>query len=245
MADGPATTKVFNPTDGTLANDPSMWLESVFVYFLQNLFREFPEGSGMRWAPDEENAELLITSEKPRLDAVEKLPHIVVVIGSGRWGGVGMDQLQAMNVNTGARTHTDLIPSTVTYHCQAKHGLVARRLAFAASRYTNIYRRVIIRGGKLHHVGAQHNISGESPASAYTGPLSSSEIVSVQVTVPFFWQDQWRIMEPAEVLQGIRIALEAQANPLYSAGRANLNPPQMRGREVTTVPLGQDILVEE
>ena len=44
----------FDPTDPSFASDPMLHLTRVFVYFLQNLFRDFPEGCGMHWRPEQE-----------------------------------------------------------------------------------------------------------------------------------------------------------------------------------------------
>lgn len=244
---GNETIKAFSPTDKTEAHDPVYWLTMVFTYFLQNLFRDqFPSGSGMKWSPDEENSEIIITAEKPAITAIEKTPHIVCTVGSKRWSGIGLDQLQGMRISNAQRTHTDLIPGTITYHCQAREGLTAQRIAWNASLFTNIYRRVIIREGGFVNVGVQHEISPESAASAYTGQLVGDEIVSVQVMVPYYWQYQWKIVEPAYLFEKMRISLEAVASGIYSAGRSNLvRPPRIYGNEVNTVPLGQTVLVEE
>jgi hypothetical protein len=244
-----ATPKGFDavdPLDGTLANDPMDYLECLFVFFLQNIFRDtFVEGSGLRWQPDEEETEVIITSEKPTLEAVGKVPHIACVFGACRWAGIGLDQLQSLNMNTGQRQHTDLVPSTVTYHCLAKLGPVARRLAWNASYYTNVFRRALMSQVGIHHVGVRHDISSEGPARAYTGPLVSEEVVEVTVTVPFFWQPQWRARPYAEVFQSIKITLRAHARGLYSAGRAMISPPSIYGRILSPPTLEQEVVVDQ
>lgn len=246
MSNNSVTAKAFAKSDGTMAVDPMEWLTTVFVYFLQNLFREFEEGSGMRWSPEQEETEMLVTAEKPTIDALEKTPHIVCVLGAQRWSGLGLDQLQGINYQDGTRTHTDLIPATVTYHCQAKGGLVARRTAWNASYYTNVYRRVIMRCGEVFQVGVNHDIGPESPPSAYTGPLTSTEVVSVQVTVPFFYQPQWRFTPYGVLFRKMKIMITSLIQGIYSAGRSNrINPPSMGGREVTTFSLEQEVRVEE
>ena len=78
------------------------------------------------------------------LETIEKTPHITCVLGSGRFQGLGLDQLQGQRASDGQRTHTDLMPMTMTYHCQAKSGMTARRVAWNASFYTIQLRRIII-----------------------------------------------------------------------------------------------------
>jgi hypothetical protein len=215
------------------------YLTRVFVYFLQNLFRDFPEGCGMTWRPEEENTELVITAEKPRADAVEKLPHITCVLGSSRWSGVGLDQHQFVQYSNAERTHTDLMPMSVAYHCQAKEGLVARRIAWNSSFYTNILRRVIMKEGGIFQVGMNHEISAESPASMFTGPKVSDELVAVTVNVPFYWQPQWRIRKASELWRSMKMSIRInEPTQIYSAGRSMaLRPPMVKGVPVNTQPL--------
>lgn len=234
------TSRPFSPIDNPgLDNDPVVHLTRVFVYFLQNLFRDFPEGCGMTWRPREENTEVIITAEKPRCDSIEKLPHITCVLGSSRWSGLGLDQLQGLRYSDGTRQHTDLMPATMTYHCQAKEGMVARRLAWNASLYTGVLRRLIMRAGGIFQVGTNHDISAETPPTAFTGPKSSDELVAVTVTVPFYWQPQWRIRKASEVWRNMKMSFHInEASPMYSAARANaLRPPMVNGVPVNTRPL--------
>ena len=235
-----ATVRAFDPLKNPgLDNDPMTHLTRLFVYFLQNLFRDLPEGLGFKWRPTEESTEIVITGEKPRADSVEKRPHITCVLGAGRWSGIGLDQLQTLRMTDGQRQHTDLMPMTMAYHCQSKEGLVSRRLAFFASHNTNILRRVIMRQGGLHHVGVQHELSAESPLTAFTGPVTELDLVSVVVTVPFYWQPQWRIRDQRLSLFkriGIDLNVLQSGRQIYSAGRA-IRPPKVKGVPVTTVPI--------
>jgi hypothetical protein len=221
-----ATIKDFVPLDPGFGQgqDPLMQCTRIFVYFLQNLFRTFPEGFGLRWSPDEESTEMLITAEKPRLSAVEKLPHIVCVLGSGQWSNLGHDQLQKLVMSTGQRTHTDLLPMTMAYHCLAREGLQARRMAWYASFKTNVFRRLLMGTGKFHHVAPGNTISAESSPTAYVGPQGEEEVVSVTVTVPFYWQPVWTIKDPAEILRKFDMTLRARDT--------TLRPPRIKGRPV-------------
>jgi len=234
-----STIKDFNPVSPDMAVDPFFQLTRLFVYFLQNLYRDAPIGSGLRWSPQEEDTEVIITAEKPKVDALEKIPHITCVLGGSQWGNTSLDQLQGLKYSNGQRTHTDLLSCTMSYHCQAKEGLVARRLAWNCSFYTNVFRRILMKVGGIHHVAPSHSTSPESPPSVYTGPLAETELVSVVVTVPFFWQVQWRITKPAELWRAIRVNMTVnKASPMYSAGRlVPLRPPMIKGKVVKTEPI--------
>lgn len=221
----------------------------VFVYFLQNLFRDFPEGYGMKWRPEEENTELLITAEKPRLEAIEKTPHITCVLGSSQYANTSLDQLQAVRASDGRRSHTDLIPATMAYHCQAKEGLVARRIAWNAAKYTNVFRRIIMREGGFHHVSPGISISAETGPTAYTGPVSETDLVSVVVTVPFYWQDGWLITRPASLFRRLKLTLSVrETEAMYSAGRsAKVNGVRVKGVPVSAVsaPIDRQVAITQ
>jgi hypothetical protein len=234
------TVKDYGPLDTSMAEDPFTYLTRVYVYFLQNLFRDAPRGTGLRWAPSWEDTEVVITAEKPVCEAMEKLPHIVCILGSSQWANLGFDQLQKLKIQTGERQHTDLISCTMSYHCQAKEGLVARRLAWYSSYMTNVFVRLLQRIGGIHHVVRNHSISAETPPTAFTGPLSSSELVSVVATIPFHWQVQWRIRTPAELWRNMKMALNVnKPQSLYSAGRLiPIRPPMVNGHPVNTIPMG-------
>jgi hypothetical protein len=225
-------------TELSLAEDPMLQLTRVFVYFLQNYFREAPGGSGWKWRPNQETTEILITDQKPRLDAVEKKPHISCVFGDSKWASLSIDQLMRQRImSTGERTHTDLVSSTMSYHCQSREGSLSRRIAWFCSWATNVYRRILIKGGGLHQVGVSHSISPETGPTVYTGPLSEEKIISVVVTIPFYWQPQWRIRDPAETFR--QMAMNMHVSPpteRFSAGRASsVRRASMYGRPVHPV----------
>jgi hypothetical protein len=232
------TVREYNPVQEGLAYDPYTHLTRVFVYFLQNLYRTAPRGTGFHWSQSPEDTEIVITGEKPVCEAMEKIPHIVCILGSSQWGGLGLDQMQKTKISNGERQHSDLISCTMSYHCQAKEGLVARRLAFNSSLYTNVFVRMLQQQGGLHHVVRNHSISGETPPTAYSGQVASSELVSVVATIPFHWQVQWRIRSPAELWRGMKMSLGVTgAQAMYSAGKnVPIRPPMIKGHVVSTVP---------
>ena len=211
------------------------------MYFLQNLYRSAPEGMGAKWDPDEDATELVISDQKPVLTAVEKKPHIICVLGDCQWAGLSLDQLQAEKImRHPSRTHTDLVSMTVAYHCQAREGLHARRLAWWSSYFTNVYRRLIMKEGHIHQVATNHRISAESSPQAYTGATPHSEIVTSIVTVPFYWQPQWRIKDiSAVVFRQVKFTMHvSKPEPIFSAGNAGrLRGARIHGKELYPLPL--------
>lgn len=201
-----------HPRDAGLHNDPTVFLTKVFVYFLQNLFRDFPKGSGMMWAPSEEDTEIVISAEKPSLEALEKRPHITCVFGGYSFSGMGFDQMQDISVSQGIRTHTDLVSSSVTFHVAAKNGMNSRRIAYNAAHYTNILKKLIIKAGGLFMVGPRINVTPEGPPSQYQGQTVDPDLIESRVTVPFYWQPQWRITDPGKVWSFLELSVRAHTN---------------------------------
>jgi hypothetical protein len=227
-----ATVNKFEPLTPSLAEDPFTQLQRIFVYFLQSLYEhdEF-RGTGMWWNRDEDVTEMIISAEKPRLEALQKTPHVTTIIGASQWGNLGHDQLQRRAMAREERTHTDLVSSTITLHCQGKEGTHCRRIAWYSSHYITIFRRMIMRQGGLHQVGTNHQISAESGPTAFLGKLTTEELVSVVVTVPFYWQPQWFIQEPRALLERIETTLQVR--------RYKLRPFAVKGRPAYSIPIDE------
>lgn len=219
--------KAFGPD---LACDPFTQVQRIFVYFLSSFFahEEF-RGTGLHWDKDQKVTELVISSEKPRLEVLAKTPHITVIVGSAQWANLGQDQMQSRKMAKEERVHTDLVSSTVSYHCQGKEGNHCRRMAWYASQYTTVFRRLLMRHGKLHQVGTNHTISAETGPTAYLGKLTSEELTSVVVSIPFYWQPQWRIIEPRETLAAMEATLKVRPHVV--------RPFKVKGRPAYTIPM--------
>lgn len=248
------TIKTFKPLELELHNDPFSFLEKLFTHFLQSWFAHSNfRDTGMHWVGNQgddadETTEMVITGEKPNLQTLEKVPHLVVVLGSATWAVLGLDQLQKLSMKTGQRQHTDLVPMTVAYHCQAKIGSLARRIAWYAAYGTIMFRRLIMKHGGLHQLSPALNLGSETGPSAYTGSLASEEVTSVVVTVPFFWQPQWRIRDPAPVLAAIDVALNVlpgRVDPLIAKRLPAYKVPAHQFTTPATAVLTQHVEVSE
>lgn len=200
----------------------------------------------MYWSKSDEESELVITGQKPRLESINDRPHIVVIPGPYAWANIGLDQLQRKSMATGERTHTDLISQSVAYHCQASEGNFASQLAWYSTYYTIMFRRILMRQGKLHHVGPNVQISAETSPTAYTGPLATEEIISVVGQVPVYWQPQWKVRDPAPVLKKFELKLGVkQPRTLLSfGGKPVYRTIPIEEYEETPVSLTQDVNVE-
>lgn len=214
------TQRNFDAGERNFTDDPIEQLNAVFTYFLQGWFgHPIYAGTGMYWyggpnsdVTNDETTELIITAKRPELEAIEKVPHVVVVLGGYAWSGLGINQLQTRRSRDGRQTHTDLIPSTVSFHCMAKDGALASRIAYHASFGVVALRTFLMRAGRLHEVKGSPQVSGETAPGAISGtPAVDTDVVSVVASVPFYRQVQWRITRPAPVLRSMRMTLQSRS----------------------------------
>jgi hypothetical protein len=222
--------------------DPLYHYTRLFVRFLQLVFGTFEKGN-YRWDLDELNSDIII-SDQARLarETVEKRPAILVARGPVAYGNIAMDQFAGphlkngqlvpnFNMETGARRHTDLCSSSVSFSCLSKEGIEAGRLAHISAMAVRRLKRSLMKAG-LHRVGEEIQIGSESAPGAIVQD-ADNEIVMVSVTVPFFYQDFWTV-EPADksLLKHIDLALTSRLN-FPAAGAVPIKEPGMNGKTLT------------
>ena len=226
MSDAKISSGVPQPQG--IGEDPLFHTTKLFVRFLQVVFSTFEKGA-YRWEPDLELTDIVISDQgmigNP---VVEKRPSIVCMRGPAAWSNVSMDQFKSFDFQTGTRTHTDLIATSMLYNCIAKEGLEAQRIAWIAAYATRTLKRNLMKAG-LHRVGENVDIGQESDAGSILGD-SGKELQLVPVSVPFFFQDTYSI-GPVDnlLLKDLNLRLTSEANSLAKDESA-LRPPAIGGR---------------
>lgn len=211
-----------------VGEDPLFYFTQVFVRFLQSIFGSFEKGS-YKWL-DGEDTDIVIADQGQYARVVaEKRPAIICMRGPASWSNVSMDQLKGFDINTGVRSHTDLISCTMVYQCLAPEGLEAQRVAWIACYLTRALKRHLLRAG-LHRVGENIEVGAETDAEHGT-PDSKPSSILVPVTVPFFFQDSWEVA-PVDnlLLKALDLKLTSEANYPAPEGKPALRDPGMRGR---------------
>lgn len=175
--------------------DPlSSWAESplfhasrLCIVFLQELFRNAPEGD-FRWSESEEFTNIVITPTAPiKLRVLNKRPAIVLIRSGVGFAGLGLDNLREEDLKTGLRTHTDLASGNFTFNCISRQRVEAEYLAWIVTRHIMILRRLLMRSG-FHEVGSNMQISPPSPPGAIISGDTEAEMVNVATTTPFRFQ---------------------------------------------------------
>jgi hypothetical protein len=217
------------PQPQGVGEDPLLHFTKVFVRFLQLVFSTFDKGS-YKWEPDQENSDILVSDQGVlRADVLEKRPAIVCMRGPAAWSNISMDQFKDYDFETGAKSHTDLVAATMVYNCLAREGLEAQRIAWIAGYATRTLKRNLLRAG-MHRVGEDISYSAETDAGSLL-PDSGKDFSLVSVTVPFFFQDSYRI-SPVDklLLKELDLILTSEVNGTTPAEQPALREPAIGGR---------------
>ena len=212
------------PQPQGFGEDPLAFYTNVFIRFLQVLFEDMQPGS-YKWSPDENASEIMITDQSPiAREAVEKVPHIVVMRGPVVQGNITLNNFSGYDYTSGRKSFTDLISATMTFNCLSRVGREAQRLASTTRMMVQRLKLDLQRGGKIFHVGPISMGAESSPGSLVSSGSSDSGIIVVQTTVPFYYQDFWSV-EPADklLLKEIDVRVTSQTSQL------TLQPPAMNG----------------
>ncbi len=119
-----------------------------------------------------------------------------------------MDQLLSVKASNAKRTHTDLVTGSFVINCISSVGLEAERLASMVARALRIYRRDLQEAG-FHLVGNMIRIGQESSPGQILSGDSDEDFVNVPVTFPVYYQDSWTVTPEAQLLNNIKITLQA------------------------------------
>ncbi len=157
----------------------------LFIAFLQGIFKENEEGQ-FKWSPDLEKTEILISDQDTILPD-KYLPRIVTVRGPSAPLILYFNDENERNHQTGTEKRTQIIQSSITFHCIAKTGIEAQQLADNIYRSINIYYKTLQQWG-LHKIMRNPQISPETPANSVFSPEVISEGRLVMITYTFFYR---------------------------------------------------------
>jgi hypothetical protein len=220
---------------------PLQHVRTIYASFIQGLFQSQPPGSGFHWSESFEETEIVITDENPiQLDRIGMRPAITFTRGPVQSFSIGIDDMLSYNQNTGVKTKSLLIPSTMSINCCSRSDLESEQIAWVIAESIWLHREMFMQQG-FFEVGRNFVVGSPSPPGSIVQGDSADEWSVTTVQSPFQFHRTARITPlNVQVLKniGVRFNIEAQklqdeqGAPTYPAGHHN--PPY---EEEETYPL--------
>lgn len=230
--------------------NPLFHVTRICLAFLQNLFKQAPEGE-FRWDADKQLTQLIIQDELPlHSEVVNKRPAIVTIRSPVQWAGIGLEQRRDENLRTGERVHTDLISGHMTFNCMSRVKVQAEQLGWLVARHIWILHRIFMRAG-FHKMGQRVQILAATPAGALVSGDTEGEVHNVPVISPYEFQWTERITPVnLDVLNEIEVSMASFMRPVeertervpirgtatnvdVALRKGRLRPPHVRGRPLS------------
>lgn len=223
----------------TWAEQPLLMLRKQILAFMQGLF-EFSPVRCFHWTEDPETTEIYITDESPLgVDVVGKRPAISVVRGTVAWGQTSIDERQSEDMNTGARSHTDLLRGTVSINCCSRVDLESEYIAWVVANHMWLLRRIVMRGTPIHEFGRGIQVGSPSPAGAIVSGDVQGEWINTPVTIAFFLQVSGSVtpLVQDDVIRAIEVKMGVRG-PASIGPTEQLESPWVGGPPPTPLPYG-------
>ena len=243
------------------AENPLFHVTRICLGFLQNLFKQAPEGE-FHWDSDKQISQIIIQDELPlHSEQIHKRPAIVTVRSPVAFAGIGLEQRRDENLRTGARVHTDLITGHMTFNCISRVKVQAEQLAWLVARHIWILHRIFMKAG-FHKMGQRVQILAATPAGALVSGDTEGEIHNVPVIAPYEFQWTERITPlNLEVMSEIEVSMQSfmrepsektERVPLRGTAvnvdvvlkKGRIRPPHVRGRPLSVGAEEASSLVE-
>lgn len=151
-------------------SNPILQIRFIFVTFLQNLFARSPVPH-LVWDIDDVTTKIYITSENVvKASVLQKRPCITLTRAPVAYAHMGFDDLRELDLNTGKKTRSVLMPGTMAINCCSRTDSESEHIASIVAEHIWALRDVLLKSG-FYDIG--RNITINSPTSA--GGIISNE----------------------------------------------------------------------
>lgn len=200
---------------------PHEVIKNFALEFCQLLFYE---GNPLRfvWSPDQSKTQIIITDKHAfNLDQVGTAPCIVANRGPLNWmKSSGFRQLQALDMLTDVRTHTDLVRGGAVLSCFSRQGLEAEDIAGYVFESFQVFRDVLRKIGNQgimvpNHLGFFRIEATSMGEEALIRSSSRPETSVVPVAISAFVQRRWSVTprSSSRKLQNTDVRTSRSGNP--------------------------------
>lgn len=169
--------------NGTFRSSPLQYVRTAYIRFLQGLFWYQTPGT-YHWEPGEDT-EIWITDETPiRTDVVGVRPAIAITRAPVTMIGLGMDDMLELDLKTGRKTKSVLMPGTIAINCCSRASQESENIAsFVAENMWML--RDSLQKQKFYEIGRNLAIGSPSPAGSIVTGDGGDEWTCTTVTSPF------------------------------------------------------------
>jgi len=199
---------------GSFKHSPLERVRTLYVGFIQGLFRASPPGA-YHWDADNESTEILITDESPvKLDTIGVRPAISVTRGPVQFFSLGFDDMLSYDFQTGRKTKSILVPGTMAVNCLSRVDIEADRLAWIVAENLLLHREMLMKLG-FFEIGRRPAVGAPSPAGSLVMGDNADEYFVVTVTCPYqFYRTSQVTPLGVPILQHIEATLRARLLPI-------------------------------
>jgi hypothetical protein len=171
-------------TEFKTPEDRLYYATRAFILFAQGLFSSRSAGH-WKWHPNTNETEIIIAGKNPEsAENANQRPIISIGRTEARWHGISRSGRISENFIGTKFTLADIIGFTILVTCVAKEGVEAGHIAWIVSTMFDVFRRPLMRKGRIHAFTNQHVIGAETRHGQLVPGSSFPDWIAVQLAFP-------------------------------------------------------------
>jgi hypothetical protein len=157
-----STSEQANLPGSEFRRNPLQHLRWLYTRFVQGLFWYCPKGQ-YHWEPSLDDTEIVVTNEHPvQIETLGSRPCVTFSRAPLQFFSIGIGDMLAYNMQTGATRKTVLIPGTMVINVSSKNMIEADNLAFFVAEHLWLLRDMLMQEG-FYDVGRNIGIGPPTP----------------------------------------------------------------------------------
>ena len=170
--------------EGSFKDSPLERVRTLFAGFIQGLFYAAPPGA-YHWEPHADTTEIFISDESPvHTESLGQRPGVSLTRGPVQFYSLGLDDMLALNQETGTKQKSVLVPGTMSINCISRVMLECERIAWIVAEQLWAHRELLMREG-FFEVGRQPMIGAPTPAGSLVTGDQGDGYFATTVSCPY------------------------------------------------------------
>ena len=189
---------------------PLEHLRWLYARFIQGLFSAAPLGA-YHWDENEQSTEIVISGENVlEAERVGVRPAITFTRGPVNFFTLGHDDMLGVDMASGAKTKSVLVPGVMSINCLSREDLESERIAWIVAEQLWMNRDLLMKFG-FFEVGRQPSLGAPSPAGSLVANDGGREWYATTVACPFqFYRTGTLTPLGHAIVAGIEVSLTAR-----------------------------------